>query len=81
MCLILTIPICFLAAEMRKSLCNEPINDIISFPNYKHEYLIQIDQTKLKDRFVNRVFPTLHGGSLEFTRTVPFNLFLKINKS
>ena len=46
----------------------------------KQRYLIQLDQIMVsRGTFENRALPSLHGGLLEITHTVPFkiNLLLK----
>ena len=55
--------------EMRKLLVEKPRLKIISFQTYQHWYKFH-DQTMLKT-VVNRALPSLYGGSLENTLTVP----------
>ena len=49
---------------------------IIGFHIYKHWYLIHTYQTK--GTVVNRVLPTVHGGSLEIMLTTPLKKIMKI---
>ena len=70
-CLIMIIPNCFPAVDMRKLQ-----QKMISFKNYKILYLIHSWLGKaLKGTVANLAKSTFHGGSLEITLTVPLGRY------
>ena len=56
--------------------CGEPTLENNQYFNYEHRYPIYTwSDTAFKGTVVNRALSSLHGGSLEFTLTVPLTFF------
>ena len=73
--LISIIPICFPGIEMLKSFLER--THFWKFHNFKHWYLIHTWLNKVfKVTVVNRTLPSLNGGSLEITLTVPLRMHI-----